>query len=222
MRPAVYASVMRNRKPARRRPPRVPHEFTWQRLYKVLGPASLAIGCASIVGAGVYYCCWGVQSPVRSKHSRKHKKTADSSDQHDPLKASSVHAISNDRKKISSPYSSVHDGRPNSTPGTPDQRTSSRHGYGNNRHRTPSRTSLDSQRSHHHSSRHRSSSHSHCNSHSHSPHSPHPHPTAPPPPTYKDNQVAFVNTTAPLAPGETGSVDISIDIETEVPEEKRY
>lgn len=263
MRPAVYASVMRNRKSGVRRVYPTPHRFSWQRffvmlfvgavllipglivtiigieytdnledipgdtvLYKFIGPASLACGVCLICASGLYYCCWGVQSPVTTRRTRKHKKTKEQTEQYDPLQTS-IPAISNDRH-AASPYSSVRshgsssqtpEGNIASAPVTPDQR-SGRPGNGSKRLRTSSLSSTHSSRSHsHQNSRHRHTSNSHsCHSHntSHNP-SFHSHMS----PLANDNQVPFVKTSAPLAQGETGSMDISIDIDN-AEDDKKY
>ncbi|XP_060553184.1 uncharacterized protein LOC132714349 isoform X2 [Ruditapes philippinarum] len=269
MRPAVYASVMRNRKSGTRRVLPTPHVYSWQRffvmlfvgavlfipglivtiigieyndnldeipgdrvLYKFIGPASLACGVCLICASGIYYCCWGVQSPVSSTRARKHKKTKEKTEQSDPLQAT-VPTISNERN-AKSPYSSVrshgsspsgHDGHTSSAPNTPNQR-SGRHNSGTNRHRSSSQSSTHSSRNHsHHNSRHRNTSQSHQSQHSHNSHHS---PTHKSPQLLKDNQVPFVHTSAPLAQGETGhqptrlnSMDISIDIDN-IDDDKKY
>ncbi|KAH3863725.1 uncharacterized protein LOC127866637 [Dreissena polymorpha] len=246
MRPAVYASVMRNRKPgARRRPKSAPHVFSWQRFFlivflgtvsfipglivtiigihvpgvpgdevffKYIGPASLAVGVGLIAAAGLYYCCWGVQSPVSAKNSAKHKKSVDRSDNYDPLQNPSVAAIS-DNGNCQSPRASVKSNR-NSRPTTPDQK-SGRPSNGGQRYRTTSRTSLDLQRSQgHQNSRHRHSSYSH-NSRSYVP-TPAALSAAVASETPADIIVAFLPECAPLAQSETASVDVTIDIEPDI------
>ncbi|KAL4240724.1 hypothetical protein ACF0H5_001512 [Mactra antiquata] len=263
MRPAVYASVMRNRKTGARRVNSAPHRFCKRRfclmlssgvglfipglivtiiglenvdnydnipgdsvLYKFIGPLSLACGICLICVAGIYYCCWGFQSPVSGRHKKKHKKNKETSEQYDPLQSSTVQTISDDRK--TSPHSSDRShGNGNhshgSVPATPDQR-SGRHGNGSHRHRTSSRSSTDSRSHSRHNSRNRTNSHSNHSNHSHLtnhvPSQSHESQNHESHPMY-DNQVPFIHKAAPLAQGETGSMDISIDMET--PDDtKRY
>ena len=89
-----------------------------------------------------------------------------------------------------------------SVPFTSDN-ASSRHGNGTQRHRTPSKSSIDSQRSHHHhNSRNRQSSQSRYSNHSYSL----PEGISSPEPTPQKrtcNQAAFQHCAAPLAQGET-------------------